>query len=451
MGGCCSCGRWTYGEPGMNYRDEEEEDMEEEFYDAGDAEDCGRLVEGGVRVRLEGSCGFASMHTQQGRKGVNQDAMTLWESLVDFFAKSSSTCMQGFAGEKDTIYCGVFDGHGPLGHRVARHVRDVLPGKLSSEYKSLHTSTNEADDDGGDRGRETQGNGDTHPGFHPWQASFCKAYKEMDEELDHRAPIDCICSGTTAVSIVKQKDHLIIANLGDSRAVLCTRDDANQPVPLQLTVDLKPNLPGEAKRITSCQGRVFAMEEEPDVHRLWLPDENSPGLAMARAFGDFCLKEFGLISTPEVTYRKLTEKDEFVVLATDGVWDVLSNKDVVRIVSSARKRSHAAKRLVDRAVRAWQEKHPTSKVDDCAAICLFLNAAPSPEEAPTAATLSSGKASPELIVAESFKTARTGSASDSFRSTNADEGAGQEWTALDGVSRSNSLTNFPRFAGLLEE
>lgn len=61
------------------------------------------------------------------------------------------------------------------------------------------------------------------------------------------------------------------------------------------------------------------MEEEPKVFRIWLPDQDCPGLAMARAFGDFCLKDYGLISTPQVTYRKLTEKDEFVVLATDGV------------------------------------------------------------------------------------------------------------------------------------
>lgn len=76
---------------------------------------------------------------------------------------------------------------------------------------------------------------------------------------------------------------------------------------------------GEAERITSCMGRVFALDEEPDIHRIWLPDEDCPGLAMARAFGDFCLKDFGLISTPQVSYRKLTDKDVFVVLATDGV------------------------------------------------------------------------------------------------------------------------------------
>jgi serine/threonine protein phosphatase PrpC len=44
---------------------------------------------------------------------------------------------------------------------------------------------------------------------------------------------------------------------------------------------------------------------------------------MARAFGDFCLKDFGLISVPDISYRHLTEKDEFIVLATDGVRAVL--------------------------------------------------------------------------------------------------------------------------------
>lgn len=75
----------------------------------------------------------------------------------------------------------------------------------------------------------------------------------------------------------------------------------------------------EAERIKRCRGRVFALDEEPDVYRIWLPDDDSPGLAMARAFGDFCLKDYGLIAIPQVSYRKITERDEFVVLATDGV------------------------------------------------------------------------------------------------------------------------------------
>lgn len=80
---------------------------------------------------------------------------------------------------------------------------------------------------------------------------------------------------------------------------------------------------GETERIMRCKGRVFALQNEPEVARVWLPNSNSPGLAMARAFGDFCLKDFGLISVPDISYRRLTEKDEFVVLATDGVRNLL--------------------------------------------------------------------------------------------------------------------------------
>lgn len=75
----------------------------------------------------------------------------------------------------------------------------------------------------------------------------------------------------------------------------------------------------EEARIRKCRGRIFALRDEPEVARVWLPHNDTPGLAMARAFGDFCLKEFGLISVPEISYRRITDEDEFVVLATDGV------------------------------------------------------------------------------------------------------------------------------------
>lgn len=150
----------------------------------------------------------------------------------------------------------------------------------------------------------------------------------------------------TNILLFFQGQNIIIGNVGDSRAILATRDEANNSLTaVQLTVDLKPNLPSknffrskfvfnlsifntlfifsteEEERIKRCKGRVFSLQDEPDVARVWLPNNNSPGLAMARAFGDFCLKDFGLISVPEMSYRRITEKDEFIVLATDGVSD----------------------------------------------------------------------------------------------------------------------------------
>lgn len=76
---------------------------------------------------------------------------------------------------------------------------------------------------------------------------------------------------------------------------------------------------GEAERIKRCKGRVFALQDEPEVQRVWLPFDDAPGLAMARAFGDFCLKEYGVISIPEFSHRVLSERDKFIVLASDGV------------------------------------------------------------------------------------------------------------------------------------
>ncbi|KAJ0454246.1 putative PPM-type phosphatase domain, protein phosphatase 2C family [Helianthus annuus] len=73
---------------------------------------------------------------------------------------------------------------------------------------------------------------------------------------------------------------------------------------------------------------------------------------MSRAFGDFCLKDYGLISVLNVYYHKLTDHHEFMVLATNGVWDVLKNDEVLKINGSMNNRSMAARSVVDHAVKA---------------------------------------------------------------------------------------------------
>ncbi|KAL5550711.1 hypothetical protein UlMin_000887 [Ulmus minor] len=444
MGACCS----REGMHGGFLEDEFDENENGDF-----EEDDIRHGHDGARIRLKGSSLYTSMYTQQGRKGINQDAMTVWEN---------------FAGEKDMYLCGVFDGHGPYGHKVARHVRDNLPAKLSkaiqlskfnsSKYVDVDVSDRDYSDDYRDEEEDRDDNSSSddnkdvpsdHSNNHniislsSWEACLIRSFRGLDEEISLDSTIDSYCSGSTAVTVVKQGDSLIIANLGDSRAVLCSRGDNNQLVPIQLTVDLKPDIPSEADRIQHCNGRVFAADEEPDVFRIWMPDEDCPGLAMARAFGDFCLKDYGLISIPDVSYRKLTPNDEFVVLATDGVWDALTNTEVIRIVASARKRCMAAKLVVKRALRAWKLKYPGSKVDDCAVVCLFLKdeqAVLTKSNSETIIRSKSLKYSSELACSRSFK---------SFGSDGASVSVGgesrEEWNALDGVNRVNTIMRLPRF------
>ncbi|KAI4350172.1 hypothetical protein L6164_010681 [Bauhinia variegata] len=404
------------------------------------------------RLFLNGSSEVASLFTQQGKKGTNQDAMIVWEN---------------FCSRKDTVFCGVFDGHGPFGHMVAKKVRDSLPLKLSANWElnasgeevlkeiSINTagSVNSEEATFVSADEESRASVDAeetekHPEiFQTLRESFLKAFKVMDRELKMHPSIECFCSGTTAVTLVKQGRDLVIGNVGDSRAVLGTRDKDDSLVAVQLTVDLKPSLPAEAERIRKCKGRVFALQDEPEVARVWLPNYASPGLAMARAFGDFCLKDFGLISVPEISYRRLSEKDEFIVLATDGIWDVLSNKEVVDIIGAAPGRSSAARALVESAVRAWRYKYPTSKMDDCAVVCLFLesdseshklcNASHSTKHEKSSSTSVNGSPSgPSLLK-------RSGTCRESNEQVSEEEE--MEWSALEGVSRVNTLLNLPRF------
>lgn len=427
------------------------------------------------RIFLNGSSEVASLFTQQGKKGTNQDAMLVWEN---------------FGSRTDTIFCGVFDGHGPYGHMVAKRVRDSLPLRLSAHWEvsitsedilkeiSLNTagSMNSEDTPFISADEESRASidleeADKHPEiFQILKESFLKAFRVMDRELRLHPGIDCFCSGTTAVTLIKQGRDLVIGNVGDSRAVLGTRDKDDSLIAVQLTVDLKPSLPAEAERIRKCRGRVFALHDEPEVARVWLPNNDSPGLAMARAFGDFCLKDFGLISVPDISYRRITEKDEFVVLATDGIWDVLSNKEVVDIVASAPARSSAARFLVESAVRAWRYKYPTSKIDDCAVVCLFF-------DPNSSCTASNAKLKEQLTPVEAVATCsekedlgggptaldrsgtvRTGG--DNVQEGRNGNALGEEemhadvlidWSALEGVSRVNTLLNLPRFVPGKEE
>ncbi|PHT32259.1 putative protein phosphatase 2C 18 [Capsicum baccatum] len=65
----------------------------------------------------------------------------------------------------------------------------------------------------------------------------------MDRELRSYTNIDCFCSGTKDVTLVKEGKNLVIGNIGDSRAVLATGGEDDSLTVVQLTVDLKPDLP----------------------------------------------------------------------------------------------------------------------------------------------------------------------------------------------------------------
>ncbi|CAE8631042.1 unnamed protein product, partial [Polarella glacialis] len=63
------------------------------------------------------------------------------------------------------------------------------------------------------------------------------------------------------------------------------------------------------------------------------PGLEKPGLAVSRSLGDGAARDLGVIAEPVVTSHKLRPEDQFLLIATDGLWDSVSNEEAVRIVA----------------------------------------------------------------------------------------------------------------------
>lgn len=138
-------------------------------------------------------------------------------TLVSYLLKTKAIlCIQNFCSKEGTVFCGVFDGHGPYGHRVAKKVRDSFPLKLSAQW-DLHRKNQDGFND--QNGAATSHNSeeqiklidencnhelDGTDTILALRESFLKASKIMDKELKMHRDIDCFCSGTTAVTLIKQ-------------------------------------------------------------------------------------------------------------------------------------------------------------------------------------------------------------------------------------------------------
>lgn len=149
-------------------------------------------------------------------------------------------------------------------------------------------------------------------------------FLNMDNELREEFCLRINNSGTTAIGAFISPDTVYLANCGDSRAIFCRNGS-----PVVCTEDHKPSLPNERERILNAGGSVI-------IQRV------NGSLAVSRALGDFEYKNVEgkgqceqLVSPePEVLKVERNPADEFLVLACDGVWDVMSNEEVCSFVAS---------------------------------------------------------------------------------------------------------------------
>eukprot|EP00210_Caulerpa_lentillifera_P000526 g508.t2 len=146
------------------------------------------------------------------------------------------------------------------------------------------------------------------------QKTIKKAFLNMDDNLpDSRNKM----VGSTAITALISDLHIIVANVGDSRAVL-SRGRKAYP----LSRDHKPDEVDEEQRIKKSGGKIWDFNGRRVMGLL----------AMTRAFGDASLKPFGVFAEPEITVLPRAADDDFMILACDGLWDVISDDEACRLV-----------------------------------------------------------------------------------------------------------------------
>lgn len=241
---------------------------------------------------------------------------TLSEPVVDKYSSESgddrliygASCMQGWRvsmedahttilkleGREKFSYFGVYDGHG--GQNVAKYSGEQLHKRIANDEAFKREE---------------------------FKVAIKNGFLGTDSDLKKDPEFTNDPSGCTAVTaLITPDNRVFVGNAGDSRAIMSVNGEAKA-----LSFDHKPVNRTESSRIVAAGGFV-------EFGRV------NGNLALSRAIGDFEFKqnvnltpEYQIVtSDPEITEHPITEKDEFIVLACDGIWDCMTSEEVVEFV-----------------------------------------------------------------------------------------------------------------------
>lgn len=256
-----------------------------------------------------------------------------------------------FQGRECDHFFVVCDGHGDYGHLVSTYITESLPSTFGKVFLQNRRDLELV------------------------SQSLQGCLKKLESELP-TSNIDTCLSGTTVVAAFISENRLFVAHIGDSRAVIGSKYGSHW-VPSQLTEDHKPENSDEARRILRNGGEVRknldSCRNPTGPYRVWLLGQDGPGLAMSRSIGDGYAKQAGVIADPDFKAVVLTPEDRFLVIATDGLWEVIDTEEVVNIVARKADRNsieEAADDLVNEAHMRWRKMGDS--VDDITVLVVVL-------------------------------------------------------------------------------
>jgi len=264
--------------------------------------------------------------------------------------QDSYSIQESWYGNESIHMFGIYDGHGEY-------------GDFCSHFAAIQTPLHfhkELDDNGG------------LDGINDIQKKYAAAFVTANEAL-HFSPIDDTLSGTTAITVFVQGDRLLVANVGDSRAIIAS--DINGSLKFSpLSIDQTPFRKDERTRLKKRGAKIMTMDQiegaeaihenwgdgetgneigEGDPPRVWDKSLQMPGCAFTRSIGDSVAEAIGVFAEPEILAWDIKPNDKFVIIASDGVFEFLTSQAVVDMVAGFADPLTAAKHVVSEAYRLW--------------------------------------------------------------------------------------------------
>ena len=289
-----------------------------------------------------------------GNTKINQDAFKVYENV---------NCIRNF-----NIFI-LSDGHGKDGHHVSHFTVENLTKKIIShpsisilfDLDQIYRKLKE----------------------HNYQI-IKNIFSEIDKYLSEQKQYDTYTSGATCVLIIQIGNKIICANLGDSRAILIYEDSNNNNESnllntkvYPLSLESKPDLPSEKKRIINCGGEVHRGKNRKGIYagpmRVFPKGESYSGLAMSRSLGDFKMKKYGVINEPSFVEYNLDEFSKYIVLCSDGVWDFMDNENVMKIGNKHYLNNNPngfCEEIIGNAAYWWEKEDII--IDDITALIIFF-------------------------------------------------------------------------------
>ncbi|KAI3460721.1 hypothetical protein Pfo_017384 [Paulownia fortunei] len=206
------------------------------------------------------------------------------------------------SGDHKQAFFVVIDGHG--GHAAADFVAENLGKNIVNELEGVGKAVNHI------------------------EAALRGGYLATDKQFLAQD----VNGGACAAGVLLKDGEVHAANVGDCKVVLSRKGEA-----IPLTNDHRLSREDERARIENSGGFLHCQ------NGIWRVNGT---LAVSRAFGDFHLKDW-IISEPEIVNLPLTSDCQFLILASDGLWDKVSDQEAVDLVSSNNNLLESCRKLVD--------------------------------------------------------------------------------------------------------